>query len=432
MVRLLALADLHLDSPFRGLAQARAELAETLRDASLRALDTAVELAVALAAERRLDAVAFLGDVFDQHTPSLRARRRFSEALTRLTDAGLACWLVAGNHDPVAARGVWARVALPAGAHLFGTAWECLPLYRNGALVAEVVGRSFGAGDLDSEALAGLPPAAGAPLRVGLLHADVDGRGDEQAYAPVKLAALRASGCEAWLLGHLHAGAVLSAEPLVAYAGTPQGRDLGPGEVGVKGGLLVELEPGRPARTSWLPLAPVRLARLTVDVAGCGDEVAVAARVRAALAAEAAQAPCDGLLARVVLSGPAVTLALWQALAQPARLAELAAEAEDPRAVPFLLVERVLNETLGPLPEPAWLRGCADLLGDFVRLVDEARQPESAVAGAVATALASFERPGVAAFADLALDPAELLTQAETLVLAALADRLGQEDGRAA
>ena len=73
-------ADLHLDSPFSGLRQVDGEIATLLKDATFRAFDNLVDLAL----KNEVDFLLVAGDVYDAADRSLRAQlkvcRRFEEA----------------------------------------------------------------------------------------------------------------------------------------------------------------------------------------------------------------------------------------------------------------------------------------------------------------------------------------------------------------
>src|SRR4249920_302718 len=94
--RFVHAADLHLDTPFEGLARTAPAVATALRDASLSAFDALVELALR-------EQAAFLvvaGDIYDGAERGVRAQLRFLAGLRRLSDAGVQVLVVHGNHDP--------------------------------------------------------------------------------------------------------------------------------------------------------------------------------------------------------------------------------------------------------------------------------------------------------------------------------------------
>lgn len=82
-------ADLHLDSPFEGLHAVAPFLARLLRDATFRAFDNIIDLALA----QKVDFIIVAGDVYDAADRSLRAQTRFREALGR---AAWGCYGAAG------------------------------------------------------------------------------------------------------------------------------------------------------------------------------------------------------------------------------------------------------------------------------------------------------------------------------------------------
>ena len=87
-------ADLHLDTPFKGIGSTAPFVAEQLREASLAAFDSLVELCL----ERRAAFLVVAGDVYDGPERGLRAQLRFRDGLARLSDAGISSFVVHGNH----------------------------------------------------------------------------------------------------------------------------------------------------------------------------------------------------------------------------------------------------------------------------------------------------------------------------------------------
>ena len=83
-LRFVHAADLHLDSPFRGIRnEAPDYVAETLRRATFDAYDNIVGLCL----REQVDALLVAGDIYDGADRSLRAQLKFVDGLNRL-DAG--------------------------------------------------------------------------------------------------------------------------------------------------------------------------------------------------------------------------------------------------------------------------------------------------------------------------------------------------------
>src|SRR5690242_8646941 len=140
--RFIHAADLHLDTPFEGLARTSPEVAAALRDASLAAFDALVELTLR-------EQAAFLviaGDLYDGAERGVRAQLRFLRGLERLSAAGVHVLMVHGNHDPL---GGWSAIrAWPAGVHVFPSdAVEAVTVERDGEPLATVHGISYATRD---------------------------------------------------------------------------------------------------------------------------------------------------------------------------------------------------------------------------------------------------------------------------------------------
>src|SRR5271167_1437646 len=85
-------ADLHLDTPFKGIGGTAPYVAKRLRDASLAAFDRLVELCL----QRRAAFLVVAGDIYDGPERGLRAQLRFRDGLARLSDAGISSFVVHG------------------------------------------------------------------------------------------------------------------------------------------------------------------------------------------------------------------------------------------------------------------------------------------------------------------------------------------------
>lgn len=100
MIKLLHLADVHIGMENYGRVDPATGLSSRLHD-FLETLDEAVDRAVNEAA----DIVVVAGDVYKNRDPSPTHQREFARRVLRLTRAGVAVVLVAGNHDIPAASG---------------------------------------------------------------------------------------------------------------------------------------------------------------------------------------------------------------------------------------------------------------------------------------------------------------------------------------
>ena len=279
MLHILHGADLHLDAPFAGLSAERARQ----RRSELRELPRRL---AELARERGADLVLLSGDLFDGSDPYAGTAQALSRALGQ---TGCPVFIAPGNHDPYGPRSPYALLPWPENVHIFRTAaMEAVPLPRLGCTVW---GAAFTGVSREDSPLAGFAAPKDGGVHIGVLHADVEGKGR---YAPVTEAEVAASGLTYLALGHIHAcsGLQKAGETAWAYPGCPEGR--GFDELGEKGCLWVTVD-GATVEAAFLPLAGRRYRLVEADLSGAespGDALL------SALPADAG----DDIL-RVVLTG---------------------------------------------------------------------------------------------------------------------------------
>jgi DNA repair protein SbcD/Mre11 len=391
-VRFLHTADLHLDSPFAGLAGDVPEyVSSRVREATLLAWNSIVDLAL----EERVDFVVVAGDVFDRENRSLLAQVRFRDGLARLSAAGIASFVVTGNHDPLS--GWEATIAPPALAHRFPAgAVTARPVMRDGEEVARVYGVSFGERVVTTNLAASFRREPDAPFAVGLLHANVGNQEGYDNYAPCSLSDLRASGMDYWALGHVHRPRVLSSrDPVAVYAGSPQGRD--PGEADPRGVYLVSTDGGRQVAHEFRSTDVVRWTLLDVPITGLDSEDALLDRVGAAVE-DARVGAGRSVIARVTLTGRGP---LHGSLRRAGVLDETLRYVRDQflAADRFAWIESLRDGTRSEIDVRA-RREAGDFLGDVLRAFESTRR---ALAGAMPPG-STANRGGEAARATSVLD----------------------------
>ena len=143
LLRFVHAADLHLDSPFKGLRDAAPEgISGEISNATFRTYDNIIDLCI----RERVAALLVAGDVYDGAERSLRAQRKFIEGLERLDEQGIRSFVCHGNHDPL--DGWEARLAYPALCHRFGREWERVPVFPEDPARAVVHGISYPKSDV--------------------------------------------------------------------------------------------------------------------------------------------------------------------------------------------------------------------------------------------------------------------------------------------
>lgn len=363
--RFLHTGDLHLDSPFIGLTdEAPANVASVLREATLQSWQAIVRLAL----EEHVDFCVVAGDVFEQANHTLRGQIRFRDGLSELARAGIASFVVTGNHDPLS--GWEPSVAWPELAQRFpAREITSLPVMRAGEEIARVYGVSYHVRDVTTNLAARFRRDPDVPFAIGLLHTNVGAQEGAGNYAPCTLADLRTADMDYWALGHIHRHRILNeARPTVVYCGNPQGRD--PGETDPRGCYVVTVDDAGEVHPEFHPADVVRWQLLDVSIAGIADEEALVERI--ARAADDARATAErSIVARVTLTGRGP---LHASLARPGLRADVRSLAQERlgEREPFAWIESVHDESRSEL-DLAERRRTDDFLGDVLRRFDGAR-----------------------------------------------------------
>ncbi|MBX7166321.1 MAG: DNA repair exonuclease [Pirellulales bacterium] len=297
MFKFIHAADLHLDSPLRGLDTYDGAPVEEIRLAARRACAALVDLAI----DEQVVLVALAGDIYDGDWPDYSTGLFFVSQLARLRAAGIRVCLIAGNHD--AANKMTRSLPLPENVTFFSHQHpESIELPDYDLVVH---GQSFARAAETDDLSARYPAARRGAFNLGLLHTCAGGREGHERYAPCSLEGLLAKQYDYWALGHVHTREVLNAEPHVAFCGNLQGRNIR--ETGPKGCLLVSVDDRRAVRTEFRELDVVRWSRVEVDLPGGSRRDDALALAGEALRAESAIAGGRIVAARIELAGePAV------------------------------------------------------------------------------------------------------------------------------
>lgn len=107
MFKFIHCADLHLDSPLRGLTEKPDAPVEEIRQASRRALGNLVNLAL----EENVQFVLIAGDVYDGDWQDYSTGLFFNAQMNRLKEKNIPVYFIRGNHD--AASVITHRLVLP-------------------------------------------------------------------------------------------------------------------------------------------------------------------------------------------------------------------------------------------------------------------------------------------------------------------------------
>jgi DNA repair exonuclease SbcCD nuclease subunit len=289
VVKFIHAADIHLDSPLRGLEGYEGAPVEEIRGATRRAFENLVQLAM----DEEVQFVLLAGDLYDGDWRDYNTGLYFTRQMARLQDAGVGVFVVAGNHD--AASQITKTLRPPQNVHVFATrAPETVVLEGLGVAIH---GQGFPSRAVAEDLTRRYALAVPDLFNIGLLHTSLDGRPGHESYAPCSLDGLRSRGFQYWALGHVHNREVVAEEPWVVFPGNTQGRHAR--ETGPKGCSLVTVEAGSVDSVEHRPLDVVRWSACSVDVTDAKTLDEVYDRVGHALADTVGDA--DGRLAAVRL-----------------------------------------------------------------------------------------------------------------------------------
>jgi len=273
MFKFLHAADIHLDSPLRGLDRYDGAPVEEIRGATRRALENLVRAA----SEQQVAFVVIAGDVYDGDWPDFNTGLFFVRQMGRLREAGIPVVLVSGNHD--AENKMTRALELPDNVRRLATRKPESVAGRDigfGLEHLDIVfhGQGFASAAVDENVAQRYPLGRAGVFNLGVLHTSLEATGGEHArYAPCSVSDLVSRQYDYWALGHIHKTRVVQAEPPIVFPGNIQGRHIR--ETGPKGCQLVTVdERGRPT-LEFVPLDVFRWDELTVAVDGAkrGDDV---------------------------------------------------------------------------------------------------------------------------------------------------------------
>ena len=359
-------ADLHLDSPFVNLREADEDIADLLREATFKAFDNVVNVCL----ERAADFLLVAGDVYDGADRSLKAQLAFRAGLQRLSNAGIASYVVHGNHDPLDG---WASsLKWPEKVHIFGGEdVESVPYRRDGQERAIIHGISFPRRDVEDNLARRFKAVRSSLPQIGLLHCNVGHNTAHEPYAPCSLDDLREAGLDYWALGHVHNRGILSRDnPGVVYAGNTQGRHVN--ECGQRGCFHIEVEERKEIRTEFIPVDAVRWTTADIHIGPLDTEESLLSVLEERLheihdVADGRPCVCTSLL-----HGRGV---LHRTLQRPGYADDLLVRMREHGRglIPLVWLNRIDVRT-GGLVDVQSRRRSEDIVGDLLRLAHEYKE----------------------------------------------------------
>ena len=368
-VKFIHCADLHLDTPFRGLLEVDEERGRMLNAATFQSFQNIVSEAV----ENEVDFVVIAGDVYDSADRGLSAQFKFQKGLQRLADHGIEVFIACGNHDPLS--GWSATIEWPQTVHTFaGVGVDIRQVTRDGLVIATLHGMSYPK-EAVRENLASLFPRPDDSVpSIAVLHSNVGGDTTHLPYAPTTVEELTSKGFPYWALGHVHAHRVLRADgPAIVYPGCAQSRQ--PNETGPKGCCVVTLSDAAPPNIRFVPTDVVRYHGGTVDISECDSQDAVRRAIVGVCRSISEDSQGRHVVVRLALTGrSALHRELVRADTMDALLQAVREEVEG--WDPWVWPEKLPLETRGTY-DIEMQRGREDLVGDLMSVYDTLLDPSS-------------------------------------------------------
>ena len=293
MIKFIHMADIHLDSPLKGLEAHEDAPVKEIRGATRRAFDHVIDLAI----DTAVDFILIAGDLYDGDWKDYNTGLFFAAQMGRLSRAGINVFIVSGNHD--AASQITRAMPLPDNVTLFSHRKpESIKLDD---LAVIIHGQSYSSRAVTDNLAAQYPQREANYFNIGLLHTSLTGREGHEDYAPCTLDDLKSKGYDYWALGHVHKREILSEDPWIVFPGNIQGRHIK--ETGPKGATMVTVEDGCITAVEAQERDVLQWAVCQADLSACETADSVHDQVRQAFEQALDQAGGKTLALRLILTG---------------------------------------------------------------------------------------------------------------------------------
>jgi DNA repair exonuclease SbcCD nuclease subunit len=255
-------ADIHLDSPLRGLPAYEGAPVEALRRATREALENLVHVAL----EEQVDFLLIAGDIYDGDWKDHNTGLYFVKQMARLKAGNIPVYLIAGNHDAQSV--MTKKLQLPDNVHAFPT--NKAGTVHLESLGVAIHGQGFKTRSVTTDLTATYPKAVAGAFNIGLLHTSLTGYEGHDNYAPCTVDGLIHLGYDYWALGHIHQQECVRDEsPAIWFPGNIQGRHIR--EAGPRGCLVVTVDDHDRPHADFRPLDVLRWDTALVDLSGCDN-----------------------------------------------------------------------------------------------------------------------------------------------------------------
>ena len=257
MIRFIHAADIHLDSPMRGIDSALAGIDSKIYRSSTR---LALINLINFANKEKVDFVTLGGDNYDGDWDSFQTGLFFLEQMSGLGTIPVVS--ITGNHD--AANKMTLNLKFPRNFKQLDVdspeVYEVIDGVR-------VIGQGFKNQKEDRNLVKEYPQLDGRGIKIGLLHTSLDGKEGHGCYAPCTIDDLRSRHYHFWGLGHIHKHSweLPPGDLPILFPGNIQGRHIR--ETGPKGAWLITMDDhGNMVESHFEPLDVTRWELATIDI----------------------------------------------------------------------------------------------------------------------------------------------------------------------
>lgn len=292
-VRFVHAADIHLDSPLKGLEKYESAPVEKIREATREAFKNLIVFCL----EEKVDLLLISGDLFDGDLKDFKAGLFLTSQLKRLSNANIPTVIIRGNHDAEAK--MTKKLHWPELVHELNVKKPETIVFKE--LGVAVHGQGYAQRDIFDDMSQQYPDPIPGMFNIGMLHTALQGRDGHAAYSPTSVEKLRSKGYEYWALGHVHTREVVETDPYIIFPGNIQGRHAK--ELGPKGVTLVTIEDAQVESVTEQCLDVVRWDHCRVDVSEASNESDVYAAIRQSIGEAEDRAEGRLLACRITLLG---------------------------------------------------------------------------------------------------------------------------------
>lgn len=301
LLKFIHCADIHLDSPLKGLERYEGAPSDEIRGAVRLAMDNLFQLAV----REDVAFVLIAGDIYDGNWDDHQTGLHFSRWLSRFHEQGIAVYAITGNHD--ADNKMTRSLVLPKNHNGVDVMLSSrhVDTVRLDDFGVAIHGRGFADQEERENLVLEYPDPVSGYFNIGMLHTSLDGAagGTHKRYAPCSPSDLHDRGYQYWALGHVHTRKHhhKTDQPPIVFPGNIQGRHVR--ETGPKGCEVVTVDDDGKVSNRFEQLDVFRFELCHVDVTGVTKPDEVLARFASKMKPIVAAASGLPMATRVIVHG---------------------------------------------------------------------------------------------------------------------------------